>query len=57
MFSNNQKDKIELTMVNGYYQQKNKPSINEIQEYYSKKYYQEVTGSYEHDYFKNEIKY
>jgi len=57
MFSNNQKDKIELIMVNGYYQQKSKPSFKKLQEYYSKKYYQEATGSYEHKYSKNEIKY
>ena len=39
----------------GYWELKHKPNINELSEYYEKKYYQEAKGSYEYAYSKEEI--
>ncbi|WP_043891419.1 class I SAM-dependent methyltransferase [Paenibacillus sp. Aloe-11] len=41
----------------GYYELKNKPTKDELDEYYSKKYYQDPKGSYEASYSPEEITY
>ena len=41
----------------GFYELENKPSKEELQRYYSQKYYQEGKGSYELRYSESEIKY
>lgn len=41
----------------GYYEVKNKPSKEELEEYYSKKYYQNEAGSYQKEYSKDELDY
>lgn len=41
----------------GFYELASKPSKEELQRYYSQKYYQEGKGSYELRYSENEIKY
>ena len=41
----------------GFYQLKDKPSQEELQKYYNKKYYQEQTGSYQNVYNNDEIEY
>ena len=41
----------------GYYELTNKPSEDELEEYYQKKYYQEEKGSYQSGYSKEEIRY
>ena len=41
----------------GFYEVINKPSEKELNEYYSKKYYQNNAGSYEKQYTKEEIEY
>lgn len=44
-------------LVNGYYQLKDKPSIDEIKKYYKTKYYQEAKECYEQKYSDKEITY
>jgi 2-polyprenyl-3-methyl-5-hydroxy-6-metoxy-1,4-benzoquinol methylase len=41
----------------GYWEILNKPTKNELQDYYAKKYYQEGNGSYEVEYSKEELVY
>ena len=41
----------------GYYQLKDKPTNEELSDYYANKYYQEGVGSYEIEYSDVEIKY
>jgi len=48
-------DKVKL--INGYYQLKNKPSKDELTEYYKTKYYQESKGPYQQDYSDKELTY
>ena len=51
-----QKYKMEITDL-GYYSVLNKPTEQELTEYYSEKYYQEAKGSYELEYSDEEILY
>ncbi len=41
----------------GYYEVRNKPRESELNEYYSKKYYQDEKGNYSHFYNENDLKY
>ncbi|MBL1140624.1 MAG: class I SAM-dependent methyltransferase [Proteobacteria bacterium] len=41
----------------GYFEIVNKPTTEELQEYYSDKYYQEAKSSYEHEYSEDELTY
>lgn len=41
----------------GYWEIANKPSLKELEEYYSEKYYQEAKGSYELEYSEKELAY
>jgi len=41
----------------GYWEIAKKPTPQELQKYYADKYYQESTGSYEHEYTENELLY
>lgn len=49
-------EKVKQTKY-GYYELKDKPSIEEIQKYYQDMYYQEEKGSYTKTYTDDEIKY
>ena len=41
----------------GFYEIKDKPTLEELQNYYAEKYYQEARTNYEHEYSKDELKY
>lgn len=41
----------------GFYEIANKPKVEELQKYYTEKYYQGAKGSYEHEYTQDELKY
>ena len=41
----------------GFYEVENKPTEEELNEYYSKKYYQDPTGTYQKEYSKEDVEY
>jgi SAM-dependent methyltransferase len=50
------KEEVQLNKYN-FYELKHKPSLTELEEYYSLKYYQDNKGSYEVTYTDNELRY